>query len=143
MSESTDDGILSDMIYLLDESASLKEAEGRYLQQAAACRRNSAALKNIQAELVALREKVRWIPVTERLPGPDDYDLRGMVFIYAEAISVEYVAALGFIDPDDGWWVYGSTGERAYVTHWRRIDAPAVLNLAPPKEDTHANSRDT
>lgn len=74
----------------------------------------------LRADLAALRDRLRWVPVGERLPERDDQDARGLVMIWTATVPY---AMLGYLDAEDGW-VCAPTGVQVCVTHWQRSPAP-------------------
>ena len=74
-------------------------------------------LREMASELLQLREQVRWIPVSERLP--DDGD---SVLVYFGNVASAFLR-------DDGWWRSAPIPSRIYstVTHWQPLPpAPEV-----------------
>ncbi|MHB8961982.1 MAG: hypothetical protein ACYC5K_02395 [Saccharofermentanales bacterium] len=75
-------------------------------------------LRKLEAELAALREQTRWIPIGERLPSIPFYDR------YAVLCSGDYLVATFFAGTDE--WRY--RGQTIYgVSHWMTIpESPEV-----------------
>ena len=74
-------------------------------------------------ELTALRERMRWVPVGERLPRK-----MGNVEIWRKMNDGTLAPGIAFVMAGSGWWVDTSGGRWApgMVTHWRPIDAPPL-----------------
>jgi hypothetical protein len=62
-----------------------------------------------------LREALRWIPVTERLPD----ERRKRYFVWEEDADSDECDGFGFLDEDGAWWRHGI--RLNYVTHWRHL----------------------
>ena len=79
--------------------------------------------KKAEAELTALRERTRWIPVEERLPLPaqkrDGYmsDSSELVHVYPSPKNDRAVCYLHYLEK----W---SCSAEVTPTHWRPIDLP-------------------
>jgi len=75
--------------------------------------------ERVVAELAALREANRWIPVTERLPN-----FRDRVHVYMQN-DYEIIATF-YTDH----WTHdgGMRVETKVVTHWRRLSLPPDLH---------------
>lgn len=70
-----------------------------------------AEIKELEAELAALKERDRWIPVSERLPEPS---IENQIIYW-----VEGAAFTGYYSGDgDGTWF------EDLVTHWRPLPEP-------------------
>lgn len=66
-----------------------------------------------ERELAALKERTRWIPVSERLPlVVGGYDV--VVSIITPQCPARFVAIRGFMGIEDGWNELSGT-----VTHWK------------------------
>ena len=74
-------------------------------------------LQNVSADLTALRERMRWVPVSERLPdeGVPVWVFNGAAFTGRRSATV---------------WRENLHGLKLYgVTHWRPIDVPEAPNI--------------
>lgn len=74
-------------------------------------------VRSMATELLELREQVRWIPVSERLPDHGD-----SVLVYFGNVTSAFLR-------DDGWWRSAAILSRIYstVTHWQPLPpAPEV-----------------
>lgn len=75
----------------------------------------TTAWRETDAELDALKERYRWIPVGERLPE------KGKVVLAKNPMTDPFVASRY----GHGWF-NRDTGRLCAVTHWREIDSPEV-----------------
>ena len=90
---------------------------------------NPCLLKSIDFAISALREQEerRWIPVTERLPGNDDFVLVS-VCGKAGCITLENATELAQFSMDEGWILeMWPEWEDPKVTHWMPLpEAPEM-----------------
>ena len=90
-----------------------QQAEGLLRQVNRECRAMSRDIHDLRAELAAIRESARWIPVEEDVPA----DCEDVLVWNGEPRQ-------GWLDTDSGWFK-DSSGNRLYnVTHWRPMPAP-------------------
>lgn len=120
LAEKSSDGewtiIVSDGITGLDRAfiAAAREAVPALLDE----------VTRLRAELAALREAQRWIPVGERLPEPDK-----VVWVYRRYLT-GYEVCEGFLSGGDfNWYANTLSAPRIGVTHWMPIKEPE-----PPTE---------
>ena len=100
----------------------LEKAEGRNRQlvrELSALARESVerdmALARLEAEVMAMRDSVRWISVAERLPEPNVDTL-----VLTDAGSIRQ----GYIGHATGHWCSGGFVMVPSVTHWMPLPAP-------------------
>jgi len=79
-------------------------------------------------ELAALKERMRWIPVSERLPD-SEADVLAITKQFGIAVS-RYHRSLNYPQLDSGWFCHS---QRVSVTHWMSLPEA-------PKEADHADS---
>lgn len=95
-------------------------------------------IETLRAEAESLRAADRWIPVTERMPGPVPAELpRGHQWLRALVILAEdepRIAESVAGSVHEAWWggvSFNVSTCRVTVTHWRPLPAP------PSEASTH------
>lgn len=79
----------------------------------------AAAIERLAAENAALREKQRWIPVTERMPSTipcnagTEYSEAVIVWTTGNKAMIAVWDGIDFICPTDFWEAWGEE-----ITHW-------------------------
>jgi hypothetical protein len=113
--------IIDELCDALEKAAKKNDELIRELSQLAReSVKRDMALARLEAEVMAARDSMCWIPVTERLP-PTEKPVQ--VYMPKLHMSVQTGFYTKYYGEDDGEW-YEHWVASSDVTHWREIPAP-------------------